>query len=169
MAVVPALALAGMWGSNSRGTVIRVAIVYILVAAGLRVMGKRAFGQLTPVDLIVLMLIPDFVQQGVIHEDYRLINAIVAVTTLLFLAFVTEVLTYRFPRLGKVVNDTAVTVVSHGSLRPRAMDLERLSPDEIQDAMHRAGIEDLRNVKWAVLYPDGTVAIVPERGQRAAS
>ena len=169
MATLPALALFGMFGPAVRGTVGRVAIIYIIVAAGLRLMGKRAFGQLTPVDLLVLMLIPEFLQQGVIRDDMTLINAIVAVMTLLVLAFFTETLTYRFEWLGNLVNDKAVTVVSHGQLRPHAMDLERISPDEIQDAMHRAGIEHLKDVKWALLYPDGTVAVVPQRQALPAS
>jgi uncharacterized membrane protein YcaP (DUF421 family) len=41
------------------------------------------------------------------------------------------------------------------------MDRERLAPDEVLDAMQRAGLERMEQVKWAVLYPDGTVAVVP--------
>ena len=158
---MPALALAGALGAELRGTPLRVGAAYLFVAFGLRLMGKRAFGQLTPVDLVVLMLIPEFFQQAVIQEDHSMLNAVVTVSTLLFLAFLTETLTYRFERLGQLVNDKPVTVVAHGNPRPHAMNLERLGTEEIQDAMHRAGIEHLRDVKWAVIYPDGTLAIVP--------
>jgi uncharacterized membrane protein YcaP (DUF421 family) len=142
-------------------TVIRVAIVYVFVMFGLRVVGKRTFGQLSPADLIVLMLIPEFFQQAVAREDFSMTNALIAVSALLLLVFVTELLSYRFPRLGKVLNGEPVTVVSHGVLRTDHMHPERLSPEEILDAMHRAGLERMEQVKWAVLYPDGTVAVVP--------
>lgn len=142
-------------------TVLRVMIVYVFVTAGLRIVGKRTFGQLTPADLVVLMLIPEFFQQAIAREDFSMTNALVAVSTLLLLALVTETLTYRFPRLGAVVNGSPVTVVSHGFLRTDHMDPERLSPEEILDAMHKAGLERIDQVKWAVLYPDGAVAVVP--------
>lgn len=166
MGLLPVLALAGVFGAGIRGTVPRVALSYLIVVGGLRLMGKRAFGQLTPLDLVVLMIIPEFLQQAVIREDQTMLNAVVAVSTLLTLAFVTETLTYRFERFGHLVNDKPVTVVAHGQPRQRAMDLERLGSDDIQDAMHRAGLEHLHDVKWAVIYPDGTVAIVPQGGSR---
>ena len=142
-------------------TIIRVLIVYLFVMVGLRIIGKRTFGQLTPADLVVLMMIPEFFQQAISREDFSLTNALVATSTLLLLAMFTETLTYRFPRLASVVNGESVTVVSRGDLRTDAMDHERLSSEEIQDAMHRAGLERIEQVKWAVLYPDGSVAVVP--------
>lgn len=142
-------------------TIVRVAIVYFVVIAGLRVVGKRTFGQLAPVDLVVLMLIPEFFQQAIAREDFSMTNALIAVSTLLLLATLMEILTYRFPRVGRVVNGEPVTVVSHGFLRTDHMDRERLAPDEILDSMHRAGLDRMEQVKWAVLYPDGTVAVVP--------
>lgn len=142
-------------------TVLRVAIAYAFIVFGLRITGKRTFGQLSPADLVVLMLIPEFFQQAVAREDFSMTNALVAVSTLLVLTMVTETLSYRFRRLGTVVNGSSETVVSHGQLRTERMDRERISPDEILDAMHRVGLERLEQVKWAVLYPDGNIAIVP--------
>lgn len=142
-------------------TVIRVAITYLFVIVGLRLVGKRTFGELSPPDLVILLLIPEFLSQGVLMEDFSLTNGMVAVSALLLLGFVTEVISYRFPRAGSVVGGNPVTVVSHGFLRTDHMDRERLAPDEVLDAMQRVGLERMEQVKWAVLYPDGTVAVVP--------
>lgn len=144
-------------------TVLRVAIVFVFVSAVLRLVGKRALGQLSPADLVVLMLIPEFFQQAVAREDFSMTNAIIAVSTLLLLVVLTEALSYRFPKFGSVVTGRSVTMVSQGFLRTDHMDLERVTPDEIQDAMHRAGLERIDQVKWAVLYPDGSIAVVPWR------
>jgi uncharacterized membrane protein YcaP (DUF421 family) len=150
-------------------TVVRVFITYAFVTAGLRLAGKRTFGQLSPADLVLLMLIPEFFQQAIALEDFSMTNAVVATSTLLLLAVITETLSYRFPKVGEVVNGGPVTVVSRGSLRSDKMDLERLSPDEILDAMHKAGLERIEQVKWAVLYPDGTVTVVPWGGPGAGA
>ncbi len=39
-------------------TVIRVVIIYIFIVVGLRVVGKREFSQLSPLELDTLMIIP---------------------------------------------------------------------------------------------------------------
>jgi uncharacterized membrane protein YcaP (DUF421 family) len=142
-------------------TVLRVIVTYLVIVAGLRVVGKRTFGQMSPADLVVLMLIPEFFQQAIAREDFSMTNALVAVSTLLVLTTLTDTLAHRFRRLGAILQGKPVTVVSHGFIRTDRTDLERLSPDEILDAMHRAGLERIEQVKWAVLYPDGTIAVVP--------
>jgi uncharacterized membrane protein YcaP (DUF421 family) len=142
-------------------TILRVIVVYVFVTAGLRIIGKRTFGQLSSADLVVLMLIPEFFQQAISREDFSMTNALVAVSTLLLLTVITDTLSYRFARLGRVINGKPVTVVKHSKLDTDRMDAERLSAEEILDAMHRVGLERLEQVKWAVLYPDGTVAVIP--------
>lgn len=142
-------------------TVVRVIVAYVFIVFGLRIVGKRAFGQLSPADLVVLMLIPEFFQQSIAREDFSMTNSFIAMSTLLIAVVVIDTLGYRFPRFGNVISGKAVTVVSHGTLHTERMHRERISPDEIIDAMHRAGLETMEQVKWAVLYPDGTVAVVP--------
>lgn len=63
-------------------TVVRVAVLYLFLMLVLRVMGKREFSELTPFDLVTLILIPDIVQQALIREDYSMTNALVALCTL---------------------------------------------------------------------------------------
>jgi uncharacterized membrane protein YcaP (DUF421 family) len=140
-------------------TVYRVLVAYVVVMVGLRIIGKRTLGELSPPDLVVLMLIPEF----------SMTNAFVAVSSLLLFAMVTELLSYRYPAFGRIVSGKPVTMVSHGHLRADRMDLERVSSGEILEAMHKAGLERIEQVKWGVLYPDGTIAVVPWEQPRPGS
>lgn len=45
-------------------TVIRIAIIYLVILVGLRLLGKRELSQLTPLELVTLMLIPEIVSQS---------------------------------------------------------------------------------------------------------
>ena len=68
-------------------TVIRIGVIYIFLLVLLRVMGKRELGQLAPMELVLLILIPELVAQGIVGEDFSLTNAVIAVTTLTSLVF----------------------------------------------------------------------------------
>jgi uncharacterized membrane protein YcaP (DUF421 family) len=144
-------------------TVLRVVIIYAVIFAGLRVLGKREFGQLSPLELITLILIPDLVSQGVVGSDYSLTNSIIAVTTLLSLVFVISQLCHRFERIEKWVGGEPALLVAHGRLLTRNLNRERVSPEEIFSQMHEAGCEHLSQVRWAVLESDGRIAIIPEK------
>lgn len=143
------------------GIVLRVVVIYFLIMAGLRVMGKREFGELAPFDLVVLLLIPEIVSQALVGEDFSVTSAAVALATLLTLVFATSLLSHRFHAVGRAIAGSPTVVVSQGRLVPQAMNVERVNPDEVVDALHRAGLEHTGQVKWAILQTDGRIAIVP--------
>lgn len=145
-------------------TVVRVAVIYVAIFLGLRLLGKREFGELSPFDLITLLLIPDLVAQGVLRSDYSLTNSLVAIATLFSLVFLISLCSHRFKRMEKAANGEPTLLVAKGRLLTDNLNRERIAPDEIYSAMHKAGLDRLARVRWAVLETDGKIAIVPEDG-----
>ena len=146
-------------------TVLRVAAIYGLILVGLRVLGKREFGQLSPIELVTLLLVPEIVSQALTREDYSVTNGAIGVTTLFALVFLTSVLSHRSQRVEKLLNGTPTLLVSHGRLIERHLGQERISTDELFGEMHKAGLENLDEVRFAILEPDGRIAIIPEENR----
>lgn len=144
-------------------TVLRVVIIYAVILAGLRVLGKREFGELTPLELITLILIPDLVSQGVVRSDYSLTNSIIAITTLFSLVFVISLVCHRFGKLERWVGGEPTLLVAHGRLLARNLNRERISPEELFSQIHKSGCEHLSRVRWAVLEADGRISIILEK------
>jgi uncharacterized membrane protein YcaP (DUF421 family) len=142
-------------------TVLRVAVIYLFVLVGLRVLGKREFGQLSPLELVTLLMIPEIVSQALTRDDYSLTNALIGVSTLFVLVFLTSVLVHRFKKLELAVSGAPTVLVSRGELRHEALDTNRVTTDELFSEMHKSGLDELKQVKWAILEPDGHIAIVP--------
>ena len=143
-------------------SVIRVAIVYLFVLFALRLLGKREFGDLSPMEFVMLMLIPDIVAQGILDEDYSLTNALVAVSTIMLLVVLTSMLTHVNRRAGLAVSPRPTVLLFDGDLYTSNLDRERVSPDEILQVARESGLETLDQVRWAILQSDGRIAIVPK-------
>ena len=144
-------------------TVLRVAAIYLLVFAGLRVMGKREFGQLSPLELVTLLMIPEIVSQALTGEDYSVTNAAIGVATLLVLVFTTSLLMHRFKKAETLIAGEPSVLVRHGKMLQDAMNVARVSADEVFEEMHKVGLLKIEQVDWAILEPDGRIAIVPVR------
>jgi uncharacterized membrane protein YcaP (DUF421 family) len=142
-------------------TVVRIILIYVFLMVALRLMGKREFGELAPFDFVVLLLIPEMFSQAMVREDFSLTNALIAVSTLLSLVFMTSLLNYRFPRFGKVVAGEPAVLVRHGCLVAKTLDRERVAPGEVLDAMHAAGLHRMEEVRWAILETDGRITVIP--------
>jgi len=150
-------------------TVLRVAIVYVVLFLAFRVMGKRELGSLTPFELVTLMIVPEIVSESLHDGDHSLTNAAVGVMTLFLLVFATSVITYRFPRAAKVLESHPTVLVSNGRIVQDAMDVERVSVDDLYAEMHKAGIARVEDVRWAILEGDGRIAVIAQDRTPAGS
>lgn len=142
-------------------TVIRVALIYLFVLFSLRVMGKREFSQLSPLELVTLLLIPELASQALLREDFSLTNAIIALSTLFALVFLSTLLQYHSKKAATLIHGTPSVLVADGNLVEDNLNEERVGADEIFSEMHKAGFAELSQVRWAILETDGSIAIVP--------
>jgi uncharacterized membrane protein YcaP (DUF421 family) len=141
--------------------VFRVILIYLCILIGMRILGKREFGQLGPMEFVLLLLIPDLVSQGVIGNDYSMTTALIAVATLFALVFVTSVLVHLSKRAEKIIEGQHVVLVHDGKLLQEMMNRERVTAEEIFTEMYHSGLDDLKQVKWAILSDDGKIAVIP--------
>lgn len=146
-------------------TVVRVAIIFFFVLAIMRLLGKRDVGQMTPFELVMLMLIPDIAQMGMTREDHSITNALIGLGTLFSLTFLISVLTYFSKKADSAIQGSPVVLFHDGRFIETAMHKERVNPTEVISSMHRSGIESLDQVKWAILEPDGDITFIPNEGR----
>lgn len=147
-------------------TVIRITVIYVVVMASLRLMGKREFSQLSPFELVTLLLIPEIASQSLIREDFSLTNAVVGLFTLFLLVFATSLITHMSPRAAKLISSSPSVLVSHGRFHVENLNGERVTPEEVFAEMHRSGIARIEDVEWAVLESDGKISIVSRQPGR---
>ncbi len=144
-------------------TVVRVAVLYVFLMLALRVLGKREFSELTPFDLVTLILIPDLVQQALIREDYSMTNALIALCTLFSLVYATSLVSHLSRRMENVLGGEPTVLVHHGRFIEEHMNQQRITPAEIYSELRRVGLERIEQVKWVILEPDGRISVIPVR------
>lgn len=142
--------------------VLRVTVAYFFVLIALRLMGKREFGELSPLELITLLLIPELLSDAMQIGDQSIVRALAGVSTVLLLVFVSGMAAHLSPKVENAMEGTPSVLVAHGELILDNMNRERMTPSEIFSEMHKAGLDDLPQVRWAVLETDGKISIVPE-------
>ena len=142
-------------------TVVRVVVMYFLVWGAFRVMGKRELTRMSPLELVLLLFIPQLFSRAITRQDYSFTNAVIGATTLLSLVFLSSALSYRFRRVGYVMVPKPTVLVEHGAFVVDALHEERITPRDVYDAMQKSGIVDVASVEWAVLQSDGSIAIIP--------
>ncbi|MGZ8475396.1 MAG: DUF421 domain-containing protein [Candidatus Limnocylindria bacterium] len=140
--------------------VIRATVIFFALYLLVRLLGKRELAQLTPFELIVLVVTGDLIQQGVTHNDFSLTGAILAVATFAFWASVLSWITYLSRRAERFLDGQPRVIVRDGLILRENLRHDRLTEAEIQSEMRLAGIAHVRDVAWAILERTGKMSFI---------
>lgn len=149
-------------GSGLPEVVLRVAIVYLFLVVVLRISGKREVGQMSILELIVVLLISDAVQNSMVGDNTTVWAGPVAVLTLLGLDYALAWLTRRSKKVRQAIEGEPRLLVRDGRLLRKALREEKLSVDEVETAVRAHGLARIDDVQEAVLETDGSISIIPK-------
>ena len=138
----------------------RTAVVYALVLIGVRLSGKREVGQMTPFDLVLLLLLSNSVQNAMTGPDTSLVGGMVAATVLLGLNYVIADLSGVNRRFRKFIQGEPSMLIHDGEVIEAHMAKEHVSMDELERALRQHGLSDYHQVAIGVLEVDGTISLL---------
>jgi uncharacterized membrane protein YcaP (DUF421 family) len=147
---------------------LRTFVVYVTVLVLLRVAGKRELGQMTPFDLVVILVIANAVQNAMTGGDNSLTGGIIAAATLTFVNIAVGRWGSFIPGFRRLVASEPTLLLRDGKPLKENLDRERVDLHELEMAAREHGIEDLKDVTAAVLEEDGSISIIPKEGGKVA-
>lgn len=143
--------------------VLRASVVFLFLLVFLRGLHKRSLGEMSPLQMILLVVIGDLVQQGVTQEDYSLTGVLLAVGTFGFWIVALDTLTWRSRRVRQLVEGVPMVIVEDGRPVEATLRLERIPWDEVLEAARQQGIEDVADVELGVLEVSGKMSFITRR------
>ena len=149
--------------------VLRAAAVYVALLIIFRISGRRTLSEITTFDLILLLIVGEATQQALLGQDYSFTNAILVITTLVFIDIVISFLKSRSEKVQKVLEGVPTIIVENGRSLEERMRNARVSEDDVMEAARRLrGIERLDQIRYAVLEVNGGISVIPYEPPRAA-
>lgn len=145
--------------------VIRAAITFGLILILTRIVGRRELSSMEPFDLILLVVIGDFVQQGVTQSDTSLTGSALAIGTIALLTVVTAYVSFRFRPMRRVLEGEPVILVNDGKVVEGNLRRERMTVGELEAEARQQQVPSLEDVWFAVLETNGRISVIPRSAQ----
>jgi uncharacterized membrane protein YcaP (DUF421 family) len=140
--------------------VLRAVIVYAVVLVMVRLAGKRALGQFTPFDMLLIVLLGNAVQNALLGQDTSLGGGLLLAATLIALNYGVGWISARSPWAEKVIEGEPVVLARHGRVLRGVLRRELVSKADFEHAMREAGCAALEDVEVALLETNGRIAII---------
>jgi uncharacterized membrane protein YcaP (DUF421 family) len=147
------------WSDIARVVLIGSA-AYISLIVVLRISGKRTLAKLNAFDLVVTVAVGSTLATILLNSDVSFAEGVTALALLAVLQFLAATISSRF-RLGRaVVTARPTLLVSQGRYLEEARRGQRVSIDQIRQAIRSTGQGDVRQVAAVVLESDGSLSVI---------
>ena len=150
-------------GSDPAAIVVRTAVVYVALVLGFRLAGKSRTGQLSTMDLVVILVIANAVQNAMVGENTSLFGGLLAAAVLLVLDRALHFLTERSPRARKALEGEPTILVEDGRILEDRMEHEGVTADELAMALRQNGLLHAEEARFVYLETTGTISVIPYR------
>lgn len=139
---------------------IRTLILYAVIIAAVKLMGKRQIGELQPGELVITILISAVASVPLQDIEIPLSHGLIPILTLMASEVLISALTQRNIKLRRMLSGNPVLVIKDGKLLPDAIGKLRLSTDDILANLRLNGVFDLRQVSRAQIETNGQISIL---------
>jgi uncharacterized membrane protein YcaP (DUF421 family) len=153
-----------VWELILRGTV-----VYAFLLVLLRITGKRQIGQLSPFDLVLLLVLSNAVQNSMNGGDNSLVGGLISATTLVALNYGVSYATFKNKKLEALIEGRPQVIIHNGRVFEEVMRSAKLTHHELSAALRRSGCTCAEEVQIAVLENNGSISIVTRAASGASA
>lgn len=145
-------------------SVIRGAAIYAVLLIIVRLSGRRTLAQMTPFDLVLILIVAETTQQALLGDDFSLVNATVLIITLFAIDIGLSYVKRRSGRVERILDGAPILLVSHGEPDRKVLAGARMSTEDIMEAAReKQGLERMDQIRFAVLETTGEISIIPEK------
>ena len=138
--------------------VLRTIVVFVFLLT--RVVGRRELTTFEPFDLIMLVVMGDLVQQGVMQNDFSVTGLVLAGSTIGVMTVLFSYLSFRVRPLRPILAGEPMILVEDGKIVARNLGRQRITAEELLASARMHQIAKLDEIQWAVLETSGQISFI---------
>jgi len=146
--------------------IIRALIVYFFLLIMFRVLGKRQVGQMTPFDLIVLLILSNVLQNAMIGPDNSVLGGMIGALTILAVNWAVSRIAFDSPRFERAIEGVPTVLIHDGRIVESNLRKETISREDLMSNLRSQGCFSLSEVETAVLEPSGKISLMKKEHPR---
>ena len=148
---------------------IRTVILYLVLIAVIRLMGKRQVGQMEPSEFVVTMLVANLASIPMQDGGIPLHSGLIPMLTVLGLELVLSAAVLRSMKLRRLLCGKPVILIENGRIVQENLRKTRITLDELTGQLREKDVLQPDMVQYAILETNGNLSVFPYPQELPAS
>ena len=142
----------------------RTILLYIVIVAAMRLLGKRQIGELEPSELAITILLSELAAIPMQDSAQPLATGLIPMFVLLALGILTSVLAVASPLARRIIFGKPSIIIENGKLIQKEIRRLRLSVDELAEELRLHNVTAIQSVKYGIVETNGQLSIILNDG-----
>ena len=147
----------------------RTVLLYLVLIAVIRLMGKRQIGEMEPAEFVVTMLVANLAAIPMQDGGIPLYSGLVPILTVLGVELVLSALSMRSVKLRQLLCGKPVVLIENGRILQNNLRRTRITMDEMTQLLRGKDVLQVQNVQFAILETNGNLSVFPYPKHQPAS
>ena len=148
---------------------LRTIVLYLVLIAVIRTMGKRQVGQMEPSEFVVTMLVANLAAIPMQDGGIPLYSGVVPILTVLGAELLLSAISLRSIRFRRLLCGKPVILIENGRILRENLKKTRVTLDELSGHLREKEVLDPRAVQYAILETNGNLSVFPYPKEKPAS
>lgn len=145
----------------------RAMLLYILLIATMRALGKRQLGEFQPYEFALTILLAEIIADPIGNVSTPLLYGLLPVAAVVVVHGVISILCMKSDKIRAVVSGKPTLVINRGVINRKALEGLCLSLSDLLEGLRSAGFLDPAEVGTAIVEANGTISAFEDACNRS--
>lgn len=146
--------------SSILSVIFRTSIIALLVFVIIKWLGGKGIGQLSPFGLLIVVGLGSAIGDPMIYNEISIPQAMMAVIVAVVFFKIIDYLTLKSKKFREKVEPNPILLVDYGQISKDGLQKAKMDIEEFEIEMRLAGIENINEIKFARLEPNGRISFI---------
>lgn len=138
---------------------LRTVLMYIIVIASIRIMGRRQVGELQPSELVITMLISNLATMPMEDRSAPFLTGLISIVVLVCFEVFTSYILKDSPMMRKIICGSPQVIIKDGKIDQKVMKKLRFSIDDLIEELRANDVFDFTEVDCAIAETTGQLSV----------
>lgn len=140
-------------------TVLRTGIMFIVILAGLRLLGKRGVKQLSIFELVAIISLGSAAGDPMFYKDVGILPALIVFIMIVCLYLLVTYIVGRNKKFERLMEGKPICLIQDGMFSIKNFSKEALGADEFFSELRLQGVSQLGQIEQAIMESSGNISI----------
>ena len=143
--------------------IIRTVLIYIIVTAAIRIMGKRQVSDMQTSELVITFIVSQTAALPLEDPDRPLLNSLVPIMMIIAIELLISLVMMKSRKARSLICGHPIVVIKDGKIIEAQLRRLRISYEDLYSLLRAKDMSDEKNVKYGIIEPNGTLSVLTEK------